>query len=284
MSLGLPAGACDAHCHIFGPQAAFPFAENRTYTPDDAPKEALKALQARLGFERAVLVQPAAHGNDHAAMLDAIAASAGAWVGVALASEDATAQDLARLHAGGIRGLRFNFVGHLGPPPSPEGFRRLAGMAGDLGWHIALHLRLQDLSVVEVYLDGLASPFVIDHMGRPDAADGGVEQPGFQRLLALMERPNAWVKISGADRASRAGTPFADAEGFMRALVAAAPDRVVWGADWPHPNVRGEPPREQDLVALLHRLAPEAADLQAILTDNPRRLYGFENITGTTSR
>lgn len=284
MSPGLPAGACDAHCHIFGPRAVFPFADSRSYTPDDAPKEALKALHARLGLEHAVLVQPAAHGDDHAAMLDAIAASDGAWLGVALASEGATQEDLARLHSGGIRGLRFNFVSHLGPPPSPAGFRRLADIARSLGWHIALHLRLQDLPVAEAYLDGMEIPFVIDHMGRPDAADGGVEQPGFRRLLALMDRPNAWVKISGADRASRAGAPFTDAEGFMRALIAAAPERVIWGADWPHPNVRGEPPQEDDLVALLHRVAPEAAVLQAILADNPQRLFGFAKTAGATSR
>jgi 2-pyrone-4,6-dicarboxylate lactonase len=204
MSGRLPAGACDAHCHVFGPQAVFPFAEGRTYTPADAPATALAALHKRLGLDRAVLVQPGAHGLDHSAMLDAIAKSDGAWRGVALAVQDTTEAELAALHAGGVRGLRFNFVPHLGAPPSPAGFRRLAGMAGDLGWHIALHLTLKDLSVAETYLDGLATPFVIDHMARPDAADGGLEQPSFRRLLAVLERPAAWVKISGADRAWRA--------------------------------------------------------------------------------
>jgi 2-pyrone-4,6-dicarboxylate lactonase len=281
MSGRLPAGACDAHCHVFGPQAVFPFAEGRTYTPADAPATALAALHKRLGLDRAVLVQPGAHGLDHSAMLDAIAKSDGAWRGVALAVQDTTEAELAALHAGGVRGLRFNFVPHLGAPPSPAGFRRLAGMAGDLGWHIALHLTLKDLSVAETYLDGLATPFVIDHMARPDAADGGLEQPSFRRLLAVLERPAAWVKISGADRASRQGAPFADAGPFMAALIAAAPDRVVWGADWPHPNVRGDAPDEDDLVDLLLAQVEEPATLQAILVDNPARLFGFPPLATT---
>jgi 2-pyrone-4,6-dicarboxylate lactonase len=281
MSGRLPAGACDAHCHIFGPQTVFPFAEGRTYTPTDAPWDALLALHRRLGLDRAVLVQPGAHGLDHSAILDAIARSDGAWRGVALAAEDATEADLAELHAGGVRGLRFNFVPHLGAPPTPAGFRRLSAMAGDLGWHIALHLTLNDLPVAETYLDGLPTPFVIDHMGRPNAADGGPGQAGFQRLLALLERPTAWVKISGADRASRQSAPFADAAPFMDALIAAAPDRVVWGADWPHPNVRGEAPDEDDLIDLLLAVVTDPANRQAILVDNPARLFGFPPLAST---
>lgn len=273
MSGGLPRGACDAHCHIFGPAAVFPFAANRSYTPEDAPKEALFALHDRLGIDRSVIVQPAAHGFDARAMLDAIAARPDRYRGIALVPLDVSAIDLARLHAGGVRGVRFNFVRRLGEPPPLEAFRRIAGLIAPLGWHVVLHVMPDDLDALDPYLEDIPIPYVIDHMARIAAAQG-LEQKGFRRLLELLRDSRAWVKISAADRISADGSPFRDAAPFMRALIDAAPDRTLWGTDWPHPNITGPVPDEAVLLELLHETAGPAG-VQRILVDNPARLIGF---------
>lgn len=269
-----PKGACDTHCHVFGPQSRFPFDPKRTYTPDDAPKEALMALHRRFGFDHAVVVQAGAHGFDNSAALDVLAASQGRYRGIALVPDDVAAADVARLHAGGMRGVRFNFMPHLGPPPSAAAFRHIAEAIAPYDWHIVLHLTPDALDLASAYLKAVKCSYVIDHMARVSAA-GGVDQPGFRKLLDLMADSRAWVKISAADRASAAGAPYDDALPFMEALIAAAPDRVLWGTDWPHPNVRGPMPREEDLLALLARAAPGEAVRRRILVDNPGRLYGF---------
>lgn len=270
----LPKGACDTHCHVFGPESRFPFDPKRTYTPAEAPKEALMELHERLGFDHAVVVQAGAHGFDNSATLDVIAASRGRYRGIALVPDDVAAADIARLHAGGMRGVRFNFMPHLGPPPSEAAFRHVAEMIAPYSWHIVLHLTTDAIDLAASYLKPQACAYVIDHMARVSAT-GGVNQPGFRRLLDLMDDSRAWVKISAADRASAAGAPYDDALPFMEALIAAAPDRVLWGTDWPHPNVRGPVPKEEDLLALLARAAPQPAMRQRILVDNPQCLYGF---------
>ncbi|MEJ1969169.1 MAG: amidohydrolase family protein [Rhizomicrobium sp.] len=274
MSGVLPEGACDAHCHVFGPQPRFAFAPGRSYTPADAPKEALAALHARLGIDRAVIVQAAAHGFDNSATLDAIAAAPARRRGIALVPEDVAAGTLQSLHAGGMRGVRFNFVPHLGAPPTSAGFRRIAALIAPLGWHVVVHVAAAGLPLLETYLDGLALPLVIDHMARI-AADADISQPAFRRLLALSQDPRIWVKLSGADRSSAAGAPYADALPFLQALIGRAPDRVLWGTDWPHPNIKGPMPHEEDLLALLRLAAADTARLRQILVDNPNRLYRF---------
>ena len=274
MSGALPSGACDTHCHVFGPQAHFPYAPGRT-TPFEAPKEALFAMHRRYGFDRAVIVHPNLHGFDNSVTLDAIAASGGAYRGVALVPDDVTSDGLRALDAGGIRGVRFNFPKHLGPPPSESTVRRIGELIAPLGWHVLLHVMPEHLETAWAYVKPLNVPVVIDHMARVSTADG-VDDRAFRRLLEMASDPRCWVKISGGDRASATGAPFDDAVPFARAILETAPQRTLWGTDWPHPNVKGPTPQEDDLVSLLHKIVPEEDLLRQVLVDNPDRLYRFD--------
>src|SRR5262245_29834358 len=217
-----PPGACDAHCHIFGPAAKFPYAPERRYTPPDSTKEKLRALHDHLGISRAVLVQASCHGADNSAMLDAIAWARGAWRGVAMVEGNATERELEALHAGGVRGVRFNFVRHLGGAPDSHVFERALAMIAPLGWHVVLHFDAEDIEAHGDLFHRMRVPFVIDHMGRVDAGHG-VDQRPFAMLLDLMSNTLAWVKVSGPERVSSAGKPFHDARPFVEALVRAAP-------------------------------------------------------------
>jgi predicted TIM-barrel fold metal-dependent hydrolase len=270
--LTLPPLACDAHCHVFGPAAVFPYAPDRAYTPPDAPYEGLVALHARLGIARAVIVHASCHGSDMAVTLDAIARSAGAMKGVAVVDPGVTEADLARLDAGGIRGVRFNFVKHLGGMPDMGFFQRVLAQVEPLGWHVVLHLDAEDIVPLAEVIRGIRIPFVIDHMGRVKAKLG-LRQPAFAQLLELMRNPLAWVKICGAERVSSAGAPFTDAVPFAQALLAAAPDRCLWGTDWPHPNIAGDMPNDGDLVDLLGAMTADAALIEQVTVANPARLY-----------
>jgi len=266
-----PPGACDSHCHIFGPAAKFPYAPERRYTPPDAPKEKLRALHAHLGLSRAVLVQASCHGGDNRAMLDAIAWSRGAWRGVAMVGNEVTERELDELHEGGVRGVRFNFVRHLGGAPDARVFARTLAMIEPLGWHVVLHFDAEDIETHADVFRKLRVPFVIDHMGRVDAAHG-LDQKPFAMLLELMRNPLAWVKVSGPERISAAGKPFRDAAPFAAALAKAAPGRVLWGTDFPHPNVKTMP-NDGELVDLFAHTFPDEATRKRILVDNPTRLY-----------
>jgi predicted TIM-barrel fold metal-dependent hydrolase len=268
-----PPLACDAHCHVFGPVAKFPYDPQAAYVPADAPFEALQQLHKRLGLERAVIVHASCHGADMRVTLDAIARSGGRYRGTAIIDSSYSEKDFERMHEGGIRAVRFNFVRHLGGRPDMRLFRKTVARLRALDWHLILHLDAQDLIEFEDLFSGLPVPFVIDHMGRVKAADG-LEQPPFKTLLGFLKNENAWVKICGAERVSSKGPPFTDAVPFGRALVEAAPDRVLWGTDWPHPNVKWMPD-DAELVNLLPLMVP-GKDLQyKILVDNPARLYGF---------
>ncbi len=267
----LPAGACDAHCHVFGPGAVFPYHPNRAYTPPDAPKEALKALHDHLGVDRAVIVHASCHGVYMDATLDAIASSGGAYMGTSIVEPDVTDADLRRYHEGGIRAVRFNFVRHLESVPVPAVVKRMADRVSEMNWHLVVHLDAEDIGELSSLLLGLPVPFVIDHMARVKAGDG-LEQPPFRELLRLMERPNTWVKICGGERISSEGPPFTDAVPYAQALIAAAPDRVLWGTDYPHPNVRSMP-NDGQLVDLFALYAPDPAVQKRILVDNPDILY-----------
>jgi 2-pyrone-4,6-dicarboxylate lactonase len=270
----LPPHACDAHCHIFGPAARFPFSPERSYTPPDARIEDFERLQARLGLSRAVFVQASCHGTDNRAMVDALRRGAGRYAGVAMVDDTFTLDDLSELHAAGVRGVRFNFVAHLGGAPELDHFWRVVGRVDRLGWHVVLHFDAHDLPAHAELLDRIPCPFVIDHMARVDAT-AGLDQPPFQALLRQLRDERCWVKISGAERLTADGAPpYADVVPFARALVAAAPDRVLWGTDWPHPNVR-HMPDDGDLVDLLADMAPDEATRHRILVDNPERLYDF---------
>lgn len=268
----LPPGTCDTHVHIWGPFDRFPVAKGAPYTPPERNKDDLRALHARLGVERAVIVQTTVYKSDNRAMLDAIAASDGAYRGVALIDESFGDAEYQALHEGGVRGVRFGFVKHLGGIPDLNLVRRTADRIAQMGWHLVLHLDAANIPEFEPLFRELRLPVVIDHMGRPPAQDG-LEQAPFRILLDLLRAPNWWVKVSGSERISHAGPPFHDAIPFARKLMAVAPDRTLWGTDWPHPNVRWEPD-EADLVDLLPQFG-DAAALHRVLVDNPARLYGF---------
>jgi predicted TIM-barrel fold metal-dependent hydrolase len=268
----LPRGACDTHVHIWGPFDRFPLAKGAPYTPPERTSDDLLALHERLGVDRAVIVQTTVYKADNRAMLDGIARSNGRWRGVALIDESFDDAGFRALHEGGVRGVRFGFVKHLGGVPDLALVRRTAERIAPMGWHLVLHLDAGNIPEFLDFFGEFSLPVVVDHMGRVPVRDG-LDQIPFRLLLELLKRPNWWVKVSGAERISETGPPFADAIPFAQRLIAAAPDRVLWGTDWPHPNVRWEPD-EADLVDLLPRFA-DAAALQQLLVDNPARLYGF---------
>ncbi len=267
----LPPGATDAHCHVFGPASKFPYAPGRRYTPQDAPKEMLAALHAHLGVERVVIVQASCHGTDNAAMLDAIADDPKNFRGVAIVDDGFTDADYDRLHDGGVRGVRFNFVKHLGGAPDMAVFHRVMERIKDRGWHVVLHVDAPDIVPLSEMIRKLPLPFVIDHMGRVPAA-AGVDQPGLRALIELSRLENFWIKVSGAERISM--PPYETAVPIARTLVEAAPERVLWGTDFPHPNATHEAD-EADLVDLVPRYAPDTLAQKRLLVDNPAKLYGF---------
>jgi predicted TIM-barrel fold metal-dependent hydrolase len=271
-AFSLPRGACDTHVHIWGPFDHFPVAKGAPYTPPERTRDDLVALHERLGVDRAVIVQTTVYKSDNRAMLDGIARSGGRWRGVALIDEHFTDADFLSLHEGGVRGVRFGFVKHLGGVPDLALVRRTAARIAPMGWHLVLHLDAGNIPEFIDFFGELSLPVVVDHMGRVPVRDG-LDQPPFRILLDLLKRPNWWVKVSGAERISETGPPFADAIPFAQRLIEAAPGRVLWGTDWPHPNVRWEPD-EADLVDLLPSFAGAAA-LHKVLVDNPARLYGF---------
>jgi 2-pyrone-4,6-dicarboxylate lactonase len=257
-SLVLPPGACDAHCHVFGPASKFPYAADRSYTPPDAPVEKLRRLHAKLGVSRAVIVH---------------ATSEGRYRGVACVEDQVTDRELERLQTGGIRGIRFNFVKHLGGVPDLGVFYRLLGRIKPLGWHVVLHFDAEDIVKQGELLRRIDVPFIIDHMGRVKAADG-LEQPPFQSLLALYRgNPLAWVKVCGAERVSSGTRPFLDAVPFAQALIAEDSSRILWGTDWPHPNITKDMPNDGELVNLFASICPDPATQRRILVDNPTRMY-----------
>ncbi len=271
----LPPGSCDTHCHVLGPASRFPYSEARNYTPPDAPVGDLWKLHDALGIERAVVVQASVQGTDNGAVLDAIARSGGRYRGVAAIDDGFTDGDLETLHAGGIRGVRLSFMQHLGAPPDAAKIERLAHRIAPLGWHLVLHAGVADVTRNAARLAALPVPVVIDHMAKAPAA-AGVGDAGFEALLAVLGEGEFWVKISGADRNSTAAPLFADAAPIAQALIAALPDRILWGTDWPHPNKTADMPNDGDLMDLLALFAPDTALRKRILVDNPARLYGFE--------
>jgi predicted TIM-barrel fold metal-dependent hydrolase len=268
----LPPGATDAHCHVFGPAAEFPYAPGRRYTPTaDAPKDMLAALHDYLGVSRSVIVQASCYGSDNSAMLDCIASDPSRYRGVAIVDDGFTDADYDRLHAGGVRGVRFNFVKHLGGAPDMALFNRVIDRIKPRGWHVVLHLDAPDIIPLSGMMRALPLPFVIDHMGRVPAS-AGLDQPPLRALLELSRLQNCWIKVCGAERIAL--PPYDDAVPIARALVEAAPSRVLWGTDFPHPNSTHEAD-EADLVDLVPQYAPDAVVQKRLLVDNPARLYDF---------
>lgn len=273
-SLRLPKGACDAHFHIFGPGSRFPYAADRKYTPTDAPKEALFALHKWLGIDHGVIVHTAQHGTDNSVTENALADTHGAYRGIALVSTDVSDAELKRLDAAGFRGARFHYMAHLGAGAPIGDVMTLGKRLADIGWHLQIHMAAERIAELTPAIKASPVPVVIDHMGRIDASLG-LDQPAFAALLRLMDDRKIWMKVSGCDRATRQGPPYADAVPFARKLVAEFGDRCVWGTDWPHPNHQGPNPDDGGLVDLIADIAPTPAARQALLVDNPQRLYAF---------
>ena len=268
-----PAGAVDAHCHVFGPADAFPFAPERKYTPGDAGKEMLFALRDHLGLSRNVIVQASCHGKDNSAMIDALRAADGRARGVAVVAHDIGDDELDQMHAAGVRGVRFNFVKRLVDATPREVFMATADRVQRLGWHIVVYFEAPDLADLTPFLKQLPGIVVVDHMGRPDVTQP-IDGPGFQAFANLMaDMPNLWTKVSCPERLTVAGPPYDDVVPFQRHLVEHFSDRVLWGTDWPHPNMKSHRPDDGLLVDTIARIAPTAALQQALLVDNPMRLY-----------
>ncbi|GAA4257056.1 amidohydrolase family protein [Azospirillum formosense] len=269
-----PPSAVDAHCHVFGPADRFPYAPERKYTPCDAPKETLFALRDDLGFARNVIVQATCHGKDNRALVDALRASNGLARGVASVGPAITEGELAELHEAGVRGVRFNFVKRLVDATPKEVFLGIADKIATFGWHIVVYFEAPDLDDLTPFLRELPTTIVVDHMGRPDIAKG-VDHPQFQKFVALMaENPKIWSKVSCPERLSVQGPPsYDDVVPFARLLVDRFTDRVLWGTDWPHPNMTSHMPDDGHLVDVIPRIATDEAKQKALLVDNPMRLY-----------
>lgn len=271
---GLPAGAVDAHCHVFGPGDTFPFAAERKYTPCDAGQAELFALRDHLGFSRNVIVQATCHGHDNRAMCDAIAASDGRAKGVASVGVDVSDRDLEALAAAGVMGARFNFVRRLVDPKPDADYQRLAARLAPLGWHVVIYFEAADLEERFDFFAGLPLPLVVDHMGRPDVTKSP-DGPDFERFLTFMrENRNTWCKVTCPERLSVSGPPgYDDVIPFARRVVEAFPDRVLWGTDWPHPNMKSHMPDDGNLVDFIPCIAPTEELQQKLLVANPMRLY-----------
>ena len=268
-----PPGAVDAHCHVFGPMAQFPFSPKAKYLPQDAGPDALFALRDRLGFSRNVVVQASCHGTDNRATLNAIAVSMGTCRGVAVVDPAISDAELDALHDGGIRGVRFNFLKRLVEDAPKDKFLDIARRIERLGWHVVVYFEADILDEIRPFLAAIPVPVVIDHMGRPDVRQGpdGPDMTAFRALLD--SRDDIWTKVTCPDRLDPTGPPYADFVRSVRPLVEAYSDRVLWGTDWPHPNMENVLPDDGALVDVIPQIAPTEALQRKLLVDNPTRLY-----------
>lgn len=269
-----PPGAVDAHCHVFGPGDVFPFAPERKYTPGDAPKGKLWELRDFLGFERNVIVQATCHGADNRAMVDAVRNSGGRARGVATVTANISDAELRELHEAGVRGVRFNFVKRLVDTTPREVLSEIAHRIKPLGWHVVIYFEAHELPDLYDFFAALPTIVVVDHMGRPDVTQP-LDNPPFQLFTKLMrEHGNFWSKVGGAERLSKSGPPlYEDVIPFAHYMVETFPDRVLWGTDWPHPNLKSHMPDDGKLVDMLPKIAPTQALQQKLLVANPHRLY-----------
>jgi len=267
-----PPGAIDAHCHVFGPMAQFPFSPKAKYLPEDAGPDMLFALRDHLGFARNVIVQASCHGTDNAATLHAIARSEGRARGVAVVDPGIGEAELESLHDGGIRGIRFNFLKRLVDNAPKDKFLEVARRLPP-GWHVVIYFEADILEELRPFVDALPVPVVVDHMGRPDVTQGpdGAEMRAFRSLLE--SRADIHFKATCPDRLDGAGPPWDDFAAAVAPLVADYPDRCLWGTDWPHPNQQNILPDDGHLVDMIPRIAATAELQRKLLVDNPMRLY-----------
>lgn len=276
-----PAGAVDAHCHVFGPMAQFPFSAKAKYLPGDAGPDMLFALRDRLGFSRNVIVQASCHGTDNSATLDAIAKSQGKARGVAVVDPAISDAELEALHAGGIRGVRFNFLKRLVDDAPRDKFIGIAKRIAQLGWHVVIYFEADILEELRPFIDAIPTLVVIDHMGRPDVAQGpdGSDMRAFRALLD--SRDDIWTKVTCPERLDAKGPPWDDFTSAVAPLVADYSDRVLWGTDWPHPNMQHAIPDDGALVDMIPRIAPTVELQRKLLVENPMRLYWPEDLQGS---
>jgi 2-pyrone-4,6-dicarboxylate lactonase len=277
----LPPGAVDAHCHVFGPGDEFPYAPERKYTPCDASKHQLFALRDRLGFHKNVIVQATCHGSDNRALVDALKASQGRARGVATVNRDVTDAELRAMHEAGIRGTRFNFVKRLVDFTPREVLAEIAQRIAPLGWHVVIYFEAADLPELWDFFTSLPTTVVVDHMGRPDVRNP-VDGPEFELFIRMMrEHDNIWSKVSCPERLTVTGPPalngeqhaYRDVVPFAKRLVETFPDRVLWGTDWPHPNLKDHMPDDGLLVDWVPEVAVTPELRQKLLVDNPTKLY-----------
>ncbi|MDH3288302.1 MAG: amidohydrolase family protein [Betaproteobacteria bacterium] len=275
--MATPKQACDAHFHIFGPVSRFPYSPARAYTPPEAPLEALLAMHARLGFARGVVVQGNAHGTDNSALLDALEREPKRLRAVAIVKEDTERRELERMALAGVRALRFHHQPRQGGTYSSLGFaafEKLAPHMAELGLHVQFFMDARGLPDLMPLLKGWNLPVVLDHFGSTKAAEG-TAAPGFQTLRRFLSEGRIWVKISGAYRASEQYPDYADARALHEALIAANPDQLLWGTDWPHPRLEKNMPDTGHLLDLFNAWTPDSGVRHKILAENPARLYGF---------
>jgi 2-pyrone-4,6-dicarboxylate lactonase len=277
----VPSGAVDAHCHVFGPGALFPYAPERKYTPCDASKDQLFALRDHLGFARNVVVQATCHGSDNRALVDALVHSDGRARGVATVRRSVADDELRAMHEAGVRGVRFNFVKRLVDFTPKDELMEIAARIAPLGWHVVVYFEARDLPELWDFFTALPTTVVVDHMGRPDVREP-VDGPEFELFVKLMrEHGNVWSKVSCPERLSVSGPPALDGESnayrdvvpFARRIVETFPDRVLWGTDWPHPNLKEHMPDDGLLVDFIPHVAPTAELQRKLLVENPMRLY-----------
>ena len=269
----VPKGSVDAHCHVFGPSAEFPYAPERKYTPGDQGKDKLFALRDHLGFARNVIVQATCHGKDNRAVMDACRTAGDLARGIASVGKDITRDELAEMHEAGIRGVRFNFVKRLVDATPPEVFLGIAEKIQEFGWSTVVYFEAADLEGLAPFLSRLPGIIVVDHMGRPDVAKG-VDHPDFRRFVDLMaNNERIWSKVTCPERLTVAGPPYDDVIPFGQTIVDAFPDRVLWGTDWPHPNMKSHMPDDGVLVDYIPKIARTPEQQHKLLVDNPMRLY-----------
>jgi 2-pyrone-4,6-dicarboxylate lactonase len=275
-SIALPPLSCDSHFHVFGPHAKFPYAPNRPFTPTDASKEDLFKLHQLLGIQRGCFVNSMAHGHDNGVLIDLLEAGKGNYRGVVVLDPNTPTAEVERLDEAGVRGIRLHwYFPHGGGPRPREEMEKMIALASDHGWHIANHVGGSGMADYYDFIAAIDAPVVIDHMARIDI-DEGLNGKAFTALKRLLDRGNAWVKLSGADRITKKPHDYSDAVPFARALAVHAPERIIWGTDWPHPNHKpGNVPNDGDLVDLIAQIAPDAKTRKLMLVDNPTRLFGF---------
>jgi predicted TIM-barrel fold metal-dependent hydrolase len=269
----VPRGACDAHAHVLGPASLYPYSPERQYTPRDALLPAYEHMLRTLGIDRAVLVQPSVYGTDNRRLLDAMKSASVETRGVVVLAESVTDQELDALHRAGVRGIRANLI--RGAGSDLERAARLAARIARLGWHLQVLADVSTLADLEQYVRALPIEAVFDHMGHMPAAKG-VDAPGFRALIRLLESGRCWVKLSGSYRITgETDAPYADVRSIAEALICAAPERTVWGSDWPHTAIKSPMPNDGSLLEMLADWVPDATARDRILVTNPARLYGF---------